>query len=59
MIMKSVSFTIIYEIGNVIQMNEPFFLTQLDSERHSLLFGACNQRPKKKIVCKNTVDIHL
>ena len=30
MIMKSVSFTIICEIGNVIQINERFFLTQLD-----------------------------
>ena len=52
MIMKSVSFTVICEIGNVIQINERFFLTQLDSERHSLLFGAFNQRPKNTVVCK-------
>ena len=55
MIMKSVSFTIICEIGDVIQIYERFFLTQLDPERHSLLLGEFNQRPKNKIVCKNTV----
>ncbi len=54
--MKFVSLTIICEIGNVIQINERFFLTQLDPERHSLLFGEFNQSPKNKIVCKNTVD---